>query len=106
MATVYLAFDPRFERQVAIKIMPRAFTHDPTFRERFNREARTVASLEHPAIVPVYDFGEVDDQPYLVMRNMTGGSLAALEVLQTNTPIPTPICGPTGIHSIISCRST
>ena len=73
MATVYLAFDPRFERQVAIKIMPRAFTHDPTFRERFNREARTVASLEHPAIVPVYDFGEVDDQPYLVMRNMNGG---------------------------------
>jgi serine/threonine-protein kinase len=75
MATVYLAYDPRFKRNVALKVLPRQFTHDPTFRFRFEREAQTIASLEHYAIVPVYDFGEEDDQPYLVMRHMPGGSL-------------------------------
>jgi serine/threonine protein kinase len=76
MATVYVAYDPTFEREVAIKVLPGQFTHDPTFRARFEREARTIAALEHPAIVPVYDFGEQDGQPYLVMRLMTGGTLA------------------------------
>jgi WD40 repeat protein len=77
MSTVYLAYDPRFKRQVAIKILPRELLlDDPQFRARFEREAETIAALEHPAIVPVYDFGEEDGQPYLVMRLMTGGSLS------------------------------
>jgi serine/threonine protein kinase len=76
MATVYHASDPRFEREVAIKVLPREMLHDPQFRTRFEREAKTVALLEHPAIVPVYDFGEEDGQPYFVMRYMTGGSLS------------------------------
>jgi serine/threonine protein kinase len=75
MATVYRAHDPRFKRDVAIKVLPREFLHDPTFRARFEREAQTIAGLEHYAIVPVYDFGEHDGQPYLVMRYMPGGSL-------------------------------
>lgn len=75
MATVYLARDPRFQRDVAIKVLPRQFTHEPRFLERFEREAQTIAALEHPAIVPVYDFGEFEDTPYLVMRYMAGGSL-------------------------------
>jgi serine/threonine protein kinase/uncharacterized protein YraI len=75
MATVYLASDPRFERDVAIKILPSHFLHDIRFRARFEREARIVAGLQHPAIVPVYDFGEDQGQPYLVMALMTGGSL-------------------------------
>lgn len=75
MATVYLAHDPRFGRDVALKVLPRQFLHDEQFRVRFEREARTIAKLEHKAIVPVYDFGEHDDQPYLVMRHMSGGSL-------------------------------
>ena len=74
MSTVFLAHDPRFERDVALKLLPRAFLHDPTFIARFSREAKTIASLEHPAIVPVYDFGEEEGQPYLVMRHMIGGS--------------------------------
>lgn len=75
MATVYLGFDPRFNREVAIKILPKQFLHDSNFRARFEREAQTIAALEHPAIVPVYDFGEDEGQPYLVMRYMPGGTL-------------------------------
>jgi len=75
MATVFRAYDPRFERDIAIKILPQAFLHDPQFRVRFEREAKMIALLEHPAIVPVYDFGEENGQPYIVMRYMSGGSL-------------------------------
>ena len=75
MSTVYLAHDPHFERDVAIKLLPLELLHQPTFRRRFEREAKVVAALDHPAIVPVYDFGEEDGQPFLVMRFMMGGSL-------------------------------
>jgi serine/threonine protein kinase len=76
MATVFLAYDPFFEREVAIKVLPPELLHDPAFQARFRREAKTVASLEHPAIVPVYDFGEEQGQLFLVMRYLPGGSLA------------------------------
>src|SRR5512139_3015278 len=75
MATVFHAYDPRFERDVAIKALPREFLHDPQFRTRFEREAKMIALLEHPAIVPVYDFGEEEGQPFIVMRYMAGASL-------------------------------
>lgn len=78
MATVYHAHDPLFEREVALKVLPREMLHDPQFRSRFEREIKMVASLEHPAIVPVYDVGDEDGQPYFVMRFMTGGSLSDL----------------------------
>jgi serine/threonine-protein kinase len=77
MATVYRGYDPRFEREVAVKVLPHELLHaDPQFRLRFEREAKIVAQLEHSAIVPVYDVGEADGQPYFVMRYMNGGSLA------------------------------
>jgi serine/threonine-protein kinase len=77
MATVYRGYDPRFEREVAVKVLPQELLHaDPQFRLRFEREAKIVAQLEHSAIVPVYDVGEADGQPYFVMRYMSGGSLA------------------------------
>src|SRR5512142_2234020 len=76
MATVYRAYDPSFEREVAIKVLPRELLHDPQFKDRFRREIKTIAALEHPAIVPVYDVGEEDDVPYFVMRYMSGGSLS------------------------------
>ncbi|MCB0209023.1 MAG: protein kinase [Anaerolineae bacterium] len=75
MATVFRAFDPHFQRDVALKVIPREFLHDPSFRIRFQREAKTIAVLEHPAIVPVYDVGEEEGQPFLVMRYLPGGSL-------------------------------
>ncbi len=76
-ATVYRAYDPRFEREVAIKFLPPELIHsDPQFRMRFEREAKIIAQLEHPAIVPVYDVGEENNQPYFVMLYMNGGSLS------------------------------
>jgi hypothetical protein len=76
MAILYRAFDPRFERDVAIKVLPHEFLYDETFLARFEQEAKAIARLEHVAIVPVYDFGMHEGQPYLVMRYMPGGSLA------------------------------
>ena len=78
MARVYLAYDPAFRRQVAVKVLPPHFLDNPLLRARFEREARLIATIEHPAIVPVYDFGEQEGQLYLVMRYMPGGSLAAV----------------------------
>lgn len=83
-ATVYRAWDPRFEREVAIKFLPPELIHsDPQFRLRFEREAKIIAQLEHPAIVPVYDVGEENNQPYFVMRYMNGGSLSERIKAQT-----------------------
>lgn len=75
MATVYLAYDPHFSRQVAIKVIPDHYLNEPQSHKRFQREAKAIAQLEHPAIVPVYDYGENKGRPYLVMRYMVGGSL-------------------------------
>jgi serine/threonine-protein kinase len=87
MAVVYRAIDPRFEREVAVKILPHELMPDPQFRQRFDREAKMIAALEHPFIVPVHDFGEQDGQPYLVMRLMSGGTLGdRLE----GEPLPLP----------------
>jgi serine/threonine protein kinase/N-acetylneuraminic acid mutarotase len=78
MATVYKAYHPAMERYVALKIPPEYLTRDPNFRARFIREARTLARLEHPHILPVYDFGEEDGLPYMVMRYVDGGTLREL----------------------------
>jgi serine/threonine protein kinase len=78
MAIVYLAEDPVIKRRVAIKVLPRQLTFEKAFRDRFSREVEVIAGLEHPAVVPVFDYGEHEDQPYIVMRYMLGGSLADL----------------------------
>ncbi|MBN1430831.1 MAG: serine/threonine-protein kinase [Anaerolineae bacterium] len=78
MSTVYLAYQPSMDRTVAIKILPREFLHDKTFLARFEQEGRTIAKLEHLHILPVYDFGEDDGIPYIVMRYLAGGTLADL----------------------------
>ncbi|MBK9924169.1 MAG: protein kinase [Anaerolineales bacterium] len=75
MATVYRAYDPSFERDVALKILKRELLEDPMLRERFERETKIVAKLEHAAIVPVYDVGFDNNQLFYVMRYMPGGSL-------------------------------
>ena len=55
MATVFKAFQPSLERYVAIKVLPPYYAHEPGFAQRFVREAKAVAQLEHPHILPVYD---------------------------------------------------
>jgi serine/threonine-protein kinase len=75
MAVVYLGQEEVFERQVAVKVLPSHLGQDPDNRERFRREAKAIASLEHAAVVPVYDYGQDGEQLFLVMRYMQGGSL-------------------------------
>lgn len=76
MAAVYKAFQPSVDRIVALKILPRHYAAEPGFAQRFAQEARVIASLEHPHILPVYDYGEADGYTYLVMRYVEGGTLA------------------------------
>ncbi|MBN1311507.1 MAG: serine/threonine protein kinase [Anaerolineae bacterium] len=76
MADVYRAVQPSIGREVAVKILPAYFLQEPTFVERFAREVQIIASLQHPHILPVYDFGEEDDLSYIVMAYMSGGTLA------------------------------
>jgi serine/threonine protein kinase len=75
MGTVYRAYDASFNREVAIKILPLELMRNLKTLARFRRELKMIALLEHPAIVPVYDVGEENGQPYYVMRYMSGGSL-------------------------------
>ena len=75
MATVYKAYHAAMDRHVALKMLPRQFAMDETYLGRFHQEARTIANLEHPHILPVYDFGEDDGYTYLVMRLLEAGTL-------------------------------
>jgi len=77
MATVFKAYHAALDRYVAIKALHPAFMEDPNFLARFQREARVVAKLEHPNIVPIYDFAEYEDRPYLVMKFIEGETLKA-----------------------------
>jgi serine/threonine protein kinase len=77
MATVYKAYHASLDRYVAIKVLHPAFREDPSFTARFTREARVVAKLEHPHIVPIYDYSECEGQPYLVMKFIEGETLKA-----------------------------
>ena len=75
MATVYRAYDPLFQRKVALKIINRELLDDLEIRAGFERETRILAKLEHAAIVPVYDVDRDNNQLFFVMRYMSGGSL-------------------------------
>lgn len=76
MATVYRARQSSINRIIAIKVLPPQFMHDPSFFERFKREVDVIAHLEHPHILPIYDYGEVNGLPFIAIRYLAGGSLA------------------------------
>lgn len=76
MATVYKAYEAATDRYVALKVLPAHFAHDPTFVERFKREARALAKLEHLHILPIFTYGEENGVTYLVMRHMPAGTLS------------------------------
>lgn len=75
MATVYCAYHHKTERDVAVKVIHQALTRDPSVRERFVREARLTAKLEHPHLLPVYEYSITSNPAYIVMRYVDGGSL-------------------------------
>jgi serine/threonine protein kinase len=77
MATVFKAYHASLDRYVALKALHPAFNQDPNFEARFQREARVVAKLEHPNIVPIYDYAEHEKRPYLVMKFIEGITLKA-----------------------------
>jgi serine/threonine protein kinase len=76
MGEVYRARDTRLERTVAIKILPAHLSSDPVRKQRFEREAKTISSLNHPHICVLHDGGSQDGIDYLVMECVEGEALA------------------------------
>jgi tRNA A-37 threonylcarbamoyl transferase component Bud32 len=82
---VYLARDQALKRDVALKVLDPAAAADSNLRKMFVKEARALAQLSHPNIVAVYDVGEVDDSPFIVMEYLPGGSLK--QRIETTGPL-------------------
>jgi serine/threonine protein kinase len=78
MATIYKAYQPALDRVVAVKVLPEYLLAQAGFLERFKIEAQSIARLEHPNILPVYDYGEAERTPYLVMKYVPDGTLKDL----------------------------
>src|SRR5271156_967896 len=76
MGEVYRAKDTRLDRIVAIKVLPSHLSENPEARQRFDREARTISSVNHPNICTLYDVGHQDGTDYLVMEYLEGETLA------------------------------
>lgn len=79
MATVYRAHQESIGRDVAIKVLDKSLIEkDPSFLDRFIREVKVIASLQHPHILPIYDYGEYENHPFMVISYITGGTLTDL----------------------------
>ena len=76
MGEVYKARDTRLDRTVAIKVLPEHVAADPALKQRFGREARTVAALNHPHICTLFDIGREGETDFLVMEYLDGETLA------------------------------
>ncbi len=85
MADVYRAEDIHLGREIALKVLHRRFAQDAEFVERFRREARAAAGLQHPNVVGVYDRGEHEGTYYIAMEHLTGSSLK--DIVQTEAPL-------------------
>jgi YVTN family beta-propeller protein len=83
MGVVYRAYDVRLKRNVALKLVAPEYASDERFRDRFLAETERAASLEHPAVVPIYDAGEVDGRLYLAMRFVEGTDLRRLLTMES-----------------------
>ena len=105
MGEVYKALDTRLDRIVAIKFLPPHLATDPEFRERFDREARTISSLDHPHICALYDVGEAPNPEsqipnpvpirFLVMQFLEGGDAGPPARARSPAPRPgSPVCDP------------
>jgi eukaryotic-like serine/threonine-protein kinase len=103
MSTVYLAFDPTLERWVAIKMMHRDISTDPDQLERFRREARAVARLNHPHVVTVIDAGEDDGTPYIVFEYVEGETLKERIQRMGRLPVAEAVAYAIEIGRALSC---
>ena len=103
MSTVYRAFDETLERWVAIKLMHREISSDSDQLERFRREARAVASLNHPHLVTVIDFGEDDDHPYIVFEYVEGENLKDRLRRVGRLPVPEAVAYAIEIGRALEC---
>ena len=87
MGRVYRAYDGRLKREVALKVMAEHYAQTPEFVERFEREIRNVASLDHPNVIRVFDSGEAEDgSPYMAMELASGGTLK--DRIRSTGPLP------------------
>jgi len=86
MASVYKAYQPSMDRNVAIKVLPSQLAESREFVKRFQQEAHIIARLEHPHILPVFDYGESDGTAYFVMRYLEAGTLK--DRMQEGRPLP------------------
>ena len=77
MGQVYRALDTRLNRTVALKILPAEYRADPALKQRFDREARTIAALNHPHICILHDIGEQNGIAFIVMEYLEGETLAS-----------------------------
>src|SRR5260370_10684959 len=77
MAVVFRALDERLGRQVALKVIAHGLGADEEFRNRFIRESRSAAAVDHPHIVPVFEAGEADGVLFIAMRYVPGGAIGA-----------------------------
>ncbi|MEL6270507.1 MAG: protein kinase [Chloroflexota bacterium] len=93
MSAVYRAHQPSLNRNVAVKVLSKDLATDPTYAVRFDNEAKTVATLEHNNIIPVYDYGREDDLSFIVMRLLTGGTLGERVERRVDTGAPLPSFG-------------
>ncbi|MCB0213386.1 MAG: protein kinase [Anaerolineae bacterium] len=85
MASVFKAYQPSLERYVAVKVLPPYFAaKNPVFNKRFKREAKSVARLHHPNILPIYDYGIDRDYSYIVMRYVEGAQTLAHLMYQSS----------------------
>src|SRR3954463_6089914 len=80
MGVVYRATDPVLNRAVAIKVMSDAIARNDDLRGRFLREAQAAGSLQHPNVVTIYDFGEVNGHPYIAMEFVEGEDLETIQI--------------------------
>src|ERR671936_991821 len=103
MSTVYRAFDPTLERPVAIKLMHREIASHSDQLERFRREARAVAQLNHPHIVTVIDAGEDDGAPYIVFEYVQGETLKERIRSVGRLPVPEAVAYAIEIGRALSC---
>src|ERR687896_1811503 len=103
MSSVYRAYDPTLERSVAIKMMHRDISTDPAQLERFRREARAVARLNHPHVVTVIDAGEDDGTPYIVFEYVEGETLKERIARLGRLPVSEAVAYAIEIGRALSC---